>query len=209
MDIPGLGWVGGRSEEKKQLAAEQRERGFQESQVARQATMQGTDDATYFQFKQNEMENERWFADLNDVNAELYMTLRGFSKDVDGDWVLTGDALCSEHFISQLKPLVTVGTSKGHINTNYDDVRYPKRMQNIFHALVDMMAETHANNGIAENTAEYTHVLEVVKTHIISAGQRAIGDRERFHRRAMYKENVVRSISNTGQVVKKSMMPDI
>lgn len=191
LEIPA--WLGGNTEEKKQLEAENRERQFQQDQMARQASLQPSDDQVFFNMKQEEQNNTRWLTDLNDVNADLYLTLLGMERTADGDIRQTMTPLCSSSFIAKLKSIVVVGTSKTHSHTNYDDHRYAVRMQNIFHAVADLMAETHNTNGIDDNPANYSYVMEIIKTHVNNVAQRAINDRERLHNRSIYKESLIRT----------------
>lgn len=197
IEIPG--WLGGGNpEEKRQIEAENRDRNFQVEHQARNASMQPSDDQVFFSMKQEEQNNTRWLTDIGDVNAELYLTLLGMERTADGEIRQTMTPLCSISFIAKLKSIVVVGTSKTHSHTNYDDHRYVTRMQNIFHSVTDLMAETHNTNGIDDNPANYSYVMEIIKTHVNNVAQRAINDRERLHNRSIYKESLIRT-QNTGQ----------
>jgi len=196
MDLPG--WITGNSEEKKLLAAEKRDRDFQTDQLSRQSGMNPAEDNTFFAMKDAEQNNIRWLSDLSDVNAELYLRLRGFDTDPDGNVFKVSDGMCSDNFILRIKPIITAGTSKTHSHTNYDESRYCKRIRNIFDSLVDLMSETWETNGIENNPAAYTAVLEAIKTHVNNVAQRAIDDKERLHNRKIYKETLVKTENQGG-----------
>ena len=200
MELPS--WITGNNEEKKQLAAEQRDHDWQEQQQHRQLAAQPSEDQVFFNMKDNEQNNTRWLSDLTHENNDLFRNLLGVSVDENGNVVQCSKPLCSPDFIDLLKPLISVGTSKTHSHTNYGEDRYARRVRNIYDSIIDLMSETWETNGIENNPAQYTYVLEIIKTHVNNVAQRAIEDKERLHERKIYKENIVRTHNMGGPIQK-------